>query len=270
MGSFACLWYAALLENSGAHLQSLVITIGEILAILSGLTLAVPLALRASGESASTAMAAAASLDAAGVAEWRWRPGEGSPWLLPVDWAWVDAMSLFTTGCLISACASACLGSIAAFMDNCGDLRFYTTVVGYMDNTLMFWIMGIEISNVLTALRTFQAGGLLPPLLGAAQLLAARTLAMHWMTRYLSQSRPLELIHLPVGVKLLMGLTIPLPHVCRTLWRAHALHLPAARVRAAALCGRAGITSSPSHDGRAAPSYPSTTRREGESIQHGV
>ena len=203
------------------HIANVLFSTGELLAILAGLSIAVPISLRtAVGDE---------------VVDWEEAPRSA----LALDIAALVVMcTLFSS--IVAACAGSLMVRIAGTMDS---FIHALTVLG---QSLMWWVISINLIGPLVGLYTYHSTGHLAPTIATGVLVQGAQAAMVtvMIKRVMAESMPLELLHIPCWWRYLTALTNP-PAAPYLLCDLEAEYGAAARARANMLIQRAGLELPP-------------------------
>ena len=227
--SVSCLLLAVMLQpqqsgsvaSQDAHVSHIIFTMGELIAILAGLSIALPISLRtAVGEE---------------VLAWEEAPASALA---------LDTLALCVTCMLFSCIVSACAGSLMVTLSGSMDSNFHVLTI--LGQALMWWVLSINLMAPLVALYAYHATGHPAPAVATALLvlIGQAVMVTVMVNKIMACGLQLELLHLPRWWRWVTVLSNP-PCAPFLLGDLEAKYLVAGRARAAVLIERAGYELPP-------------------------
>ena len=180
--------------NSTALLTHSCFSLGEILAILAGLSIALPISLRA-----------ATSIDV-DVVDWATAPR----WNVAVNLgSTVVTSTLFL--CIITSCVGAMFASVGSRFRGAEAVAFYMRVVDVLGIALFWWSLSINLLFLLVGAHTYHTVGHPAPAVAVVvMLLMGQGLAfLHFIKNLMCAHMPLEVLHLPLWWRLIVVASWP-------------------------------------------------------------
>ena len=218
--AMSCLFYSVVLQDSPRETQGVCFALGEVFAVMAGLTLAIPLSLR-TGED---------------LTEWQETPTVA----MAIEITSALAISTLML-CTIVSCCCALFSQFDAGIPK-ENTVLHLRVVSIIGQSGFWWSMSINLLMVVITLHTYHATGILAAaaavlivlFLGSALILDVM------IRRIIAPCFPLEMLHLPRWWRVMISVMAPSAS-CAMLGDLDAKYLDKAQARAARLLRRAGF-----------------------------
>ena len=221
-----CLFYSVVLQESPKDTQQSLFSLGEVFAVMSGLTLALPISLRRQAPEDVTDLRETPALAQA------------------IDI--ISALTMTTLAlCTVVSCVCALFSQLGESAVE-ASFALHLRLVRILGQACLWWSISINLLMVLVTLYTYYATGLLAAAtaVGFVFLSGSALILDLIIRRVLAPCYPLELLHLPYWWRVLTALTAP-SAACVLLGDVEAKHLDAAQIRAVRLLRRAGFEAVP-------------------------
>ena len=180
--------------NSTALLTHSCFSVSEIMAILAGLSIALPISLRA-----------ATSIDV-DVVDWTTAPR----WNAAINLgSTIVTSTLFL--CIITSCVGGLFASIGSRFRGADAVAFYMRVVDVLGIALFWWSLSINLLFLLVGAHTYHTVGHPAPAVAVVVvlLMGQGLVFVHFIKNMLCAHMPLEMLHLPLWWRLIVVASWP-------------------------------------------------------------